>query len=136
MAYGIIPIAYYGNVNSLTPVKDWEIPAGSPITLYFILSITDALGTRRYIPPAGTSVQVSFMRSRPATVNSTTQTITKTALPTAPTEDKSIYQCLLTAEEASTVLSGTVQLIVTQAGSTYKTNIQYLVRKTIAAPGF
>lgn len=136
MSYGIQPIEYFGSVNSITPVQAWEIAHGAPKTVYFTLTQIDSLGSRRFIPPAGTAVGINFFRSRPATINSLPQTISKTATQVSPTEDKSIYSVTLTLDDVNTIISGSIQLVVTIGGVANKVAIPYIVKKSYAAPGY
>lgn len=133
--FGIQPIEYYNNINDFTPIKSWEIASGSPVTLYFILTKTDGLGNRRFIIDNSTTVNIAFLRSRPAKSGEIAKTISKTATTVSP-NDKSLFQITLSAEDAATILSGSIQLIVTISGSQNKSSIPYIVKKNISSPGF
>lgn len=135
MNFGIQPIEYYGNVNDFTPIKSWNISSGGPTTLYFVLTKTDGLGTRRFIIDNSTTVNVLFLRSRPAKSGETAKTISKTAMIVSQ-NDKSLFQISLSADDASTVLSGSVQLVVTISGAQNKSSVPYIVKKSISSPGF
>ena len=133
--FGIQPIEYYNNINDFTPIKSWDIASGSPVTLYFILTKTDGLGNRRFIIDNSTTVNIAFLRSRPAKSGEIAKTISKTATTVSP-NDKSLFQITLSAEDAATILSGSIQLIVTISGSQNKSSIPYIVKKNISSPGF
>lgn len=135
MQFGIQPIEYYGNINDFSPVKNWDISSGSPTTLYFILTKTDALGTKRFIVDNSTTVNVLFLRSRPAKSGETAKTISKTAISVS-SNDKSLFQINLSADDASTILSGSVQLVVAIGGAQNKSSVPYIVKKNISSPGF
>lgn len=135
MNFGIQPIEYYGNINDFTPVKNWDISSGSPVTLYFVLTKTDGLGTRRFIIDNSTTVNVLFLRSRPAKSGETAKTISKTALAVS-ANDKSLFQINLSADDATNILSGSVQLAVTIGGAQNKSSVPYVVKKSISSPGF
>lgn len=135
MNFSIQPIEYFGNINDFTSVKSWDISSGSPSTLYFILTKTDGLGTRRFVTNNTTTVNVLFLRSRPAKSGELAKTISKTAISVSP-NDKSLFQINLSAEDAATILSGSVQLIVTVDGAQNKSSIPYVVKKSISSPGF
>lgn len=135
MNFGIQPIEYYGNINDFTPVKNWDISSGSPATLYFILTKTDGLGTKRFIIDNSTTVNVLFLRSRPAKSGETAKTISKTATIVSQ-NDKSLFQINLSADDASNILSGSVQLVVTISGAQNKSSIPYVVKKSVSSPGF
>jgi hypothetical protein len=133
--FGIQPIEYFSNINDFTFIKSWEVSSGSPTTLYFILTKTDGLGNRRFIIDNSTTVNVAFLRSRPAKSGETAKTISKTATVVSP-NDKSLFQITLSADDASSILSGSVQLIVTISGAQTKSSVPYIVKKNISSPGF
>jgi len=133
--FGIQPIEYFSNINDFTFIKSWEVSSGSPTTLYFILTKTDGLGNRRFIIDNSTTVNVAFLRSRPAKSGETAKTISKTATVVSP-NDKSLFQITLSADDAATILSGSVQLIVTIGGAQNKSSVPYIVKKSISSPGF
>lgn len=135
MNFGIQPIEYFGNINDFTPVKSWDVSSSSPATLYFVLTKTDGLGSRRFIVDNSTTVNVLFLRSRPAKSGETAKTISKTAVTVSP-NDKSLFQINLSAEDASNILSGSVQLVVTISGTQNKSSVPYIVKKNISSPGF
>jgi hypothetical protein len=135
MIFGIQPIEYFGNINDFTIVKNWEISSGSPATIYFILTKTDGLGTKRFIVDNSTTVNVAFLRSRPAKSGETAKTISKTAMVVSQ-NDKSLFQINLSADDTTTILSGSVQLIVTISGTQNKSSVPYVVKKNISSPGF
>lgn len=131
--YGLIPLELY-NANDFKPIAAWDIPNGVTTTLALMLTKTDALGTRRFIPPAGTLVQLQFVRARAATATSQAITLTKTCVVLA--EDKSMYQVSLTADETKNIISGGLQLSLTISGVQTLINLPYLVKKTYSSPGF
>lgn len=135
MQFGIQPIEYYGNINDFSPVKSWEVAAGSPTVLYFILTKSDSLGTKRFIIDNSTTVNVLFLRSRPAKSGETAKTISKTATVLSQ-NDRSFFQINLSAEDTNNILSGSVQLVVTINGAQNKSSIPYVVKKSISSPGF
>ena len=135
MQFGIQPIEYYGNINDFTTVKSWDVSSGSPATLYFILTKTDGLGTKRFITDNSTTVNVLFLRSRPAKSGESAKTISKTAVTVSP-NDKSLFQINLSAEDATNILSGSVQLVVTISGVQNKSSVPYIIKKSISSPGF
>lgn len=135
MIFGIQPIEYFGNINDFAPVKSWDISSSSPAILYFVLTKTDGLGSRRFIIDNSTTVNVLFLRSRPAKSGETAKTISKTAVTVSP-NDKSLFQINLSAEDATNILSGSVQLVVTISGAQNKSSVPYIVKKSISSPGF
>lgn len=128
---GISPIDFY-TVNSFAFVESWQIPHGSAMQVYFILTQTDTLGTRRYLPPAGSVISLNFMRQRtlntvaPGTTNA--QTINKIAT-IVDTRDSSLYTVSLTSDDTKTIISGGVQLSVSVGGNTSSYSVPYVVKK-------
>ena len=128
---GFSPIDYY-TVNSFAFVDSWQIPHGSALQVYFILTQTDTLGTRRYIPPVGAVITVNFMRQR--SVNTITpggtnaQTVTKTATIIDP-RDSSLYTLSLTAEDTKTIISGGAVISVSVGGNVSSYSVPYVVKK-------
>jgi hypothetical protein len=133
--YSLQPIQYY-SVNDFAPLEEWQIQNGVAAVIHFMLVKTDSLGTRRFVTPPGTTVQLAFMKSRPATLGGTSQSVTKNATQSVPADDKSIYQVALTAEETQNVLSGSIQLIITSGGAASKYKIPYAVKKMHGEPGY
>lgn len=131
--YGLAPIELF-NVNDFKPIQTWEISNGTTTTVAFILTKTDSLGTRRFIPPAGSLVQLQFVRARAATATSQAVTLTKTGVVLA--DDKSIYQVSLSADDTKNIISGGIQLALTISGQQTLINIPYLVKKCYSSPGF
>jgi hypothetical protein len=130
---GLQPIELF-SANDFRQIDSWSIPSGTPKTIAFVLTKTDSLGTRRYIPATGSTVQLKVMRARAATSNSQAETITKTCVPRP--EDKSMFEVSLTADDTKKMLSGGIQLVVTESGLVSSVNIPYVVKKVYSDPGF
>lgn len=133
MALGITPLDFF-SINDFKPVTSWEIANGAATTVYFTLTKTDSMGTRRFIP-VGSTVQLAFLRARAATINSTALTITKACVNVSP-DDKSMFSCVLTLDDTTNIISGSAQLVVTTGASVQKVNVPYAVKKVQSAPGF
>jgi hypothetical protein len=135
----ISPLDFY-TVNDFTFTNSWSIQNGSTTVLYFILTSEDSTGVRRYIPPVGTSIILNFMRQR--NINQITpgstlaQTVSKTAVVVDP-RDSSLYQIQLSSAETSTIISGGVQLVLSNptTGSTETYMIDYKVKKIMSNAG-
>lgn len=135
MSVYLRPISFI-DVNVFFPIDEWEIPHGSYVTVYFQLMNKDVMGTRRYIPAAGSAVSLEWTRSRAASINQTSETITRPAIEVAPTDDRSIYRVDLTADDTSKIASGGVLLKITENGVTKTTPIPYVISKVCGKPGF
>lgn len=134
-SYSLQPIEYT-NVNLFLPISAWQVSHNCPATLSFILMISDAAGSRRFIPPVGSSVKLSFVKSRAPVVGSTSQVIVKTAVQLAATEDKSLFKVDLTAADTSALITGGITLTVTISGVEYSFNVSNIVTKKMNQPGF
>lgn len=134
-SYTVQPVEYT-NVNLFLLISSWQVAHNSPATLSFVLQIVDGMGTRRFVPPAGTSVKVSFVKSRAAVSGSSAVMLSKTAVQLAPTEDKSLFKIDLTAQDTATLITGGVSLQLTMSGSEYVFSIPNIVVKNMNQPGF
>lgn len=126
--FSLLPIDFI-DINNFSPINAWNILSGAPVTLYFVLTITDAFGTRRYIPQAGTTVKIAITRARPVGVGSLATNIIKTAVQIAPTDDKSLYSVDLTASDSSLFVTGGVQLIMSRLGIDKIYPVPYVIKK-------
>lgn len=133
--YKVQPINYF-NENLFVPIDAWEIPNGSNCTIHFVLVISDSLGERRFIPPTGSQVSLSFTRARPAVVGSQSILISKNAVALIPTSDKSLFQVDLTSNETSQIITGGVKLTILMLGAEYSYSLPHLVKKNMSSPGF
>jgi hypothetical protein len=133
--YSLQPIEYT-NVNLFVPVSSWLVSHNSPATLFFVLMMADGFGTRRFVPPAGTSVKLSFVKSRAPVVGSNATLISRTAVALAPVEDKSLFKVDLTAADTATLITGGITLSVTVSGVEYTSNIPNIIVKNMNQPGF
>jgi hypothetical protein len=133
--YSLQPIEFT-NVNLFVPMSSWQVLHNTPTTLSFMLLMIDGFGTRRFIPPPGTAVKLSFIKSRAPVVGSNAQLISRTAVALAPTEDKSLFKVDLTAADTATLITGGITLSVTVSGVEYLTNIPNIVVKNMNQPGF
>lgn len=131
--FGIQPIELF-SANDFRAIPYWDIPNGASKTISFILTKTDSLGTRRYIPAAGSTVQIKVMRARAATSNSQAETITKTCIPRP--EDKSMFEVSLTVDDTKKMISGSVHLVLTEGGNVNSVNVPFLIKKSYSDPGF
>lgn len=133
MSYTVQPVEFYA-LNDFIPKKEWEVQ-NSAVSLYFILQKTDQLGTRRFVPTAGSVLTVSFMRARAASVGSAPISVVKTAT-TVSADDKSFFKVDLSAAEAGNVISGTAMFTLTVSGTPTSFNVPYAVKKIMNGPGF
>lgn len=134
MNYTLQPLEFY-SLNDFVIKDVWEISPGAPVSLYFVLQKIDQLGRRRFVPAAGTVASLQFLRARAASINSTSQNISKSAT-TVSADDKSLLKVDLTSDDTKNIISGSVQLVVTISGTAYTQVIPFAVKKAMNGPGF
>lgn len=142
--FSAIPIDMISEPNVFAPLpnSEWVLTNPNAQSLWFTLSKSDTLSTRRYIPTAGSSLVVIFQRRDDVQINgirrnrleSTSQSVTKTAV--VSTDDKSMYKIDLTTTDVQTILSGTVKFTLTEdsADNTWVQN--WAIRKNLTDAGF
>ena len=135
MAITLRPI-HYININTFYSLEEWEIVGGSATTVYFVLMSENPFGFGRYIPAAGSAVSLEWIRSRAASINHVSETITRPAIEVAPTDDRSIFRVDLTADDTSKIASGGVMLKITENGVTKTYPIPFIISKVCGQPGF
>ncbi len=142
--YLAIPLYVVELPNFFQPILDgrWTITSPNAQKLYFQLAVLDGLGTRRFIPSAGATMNVVFQRmdefqTTPKRVNqleSQSQTITKPATPHV--DDRSLWTLDLNQEDVKQVRSGTVLFDLTQSGVTTRFVQSYFLKRKLTDPGF
>lgn len=134
--YGIQPLNYVSE-NMFSLIPNWEIVSGSVAQVHFQLLISDALGTRRCIPPQGTSVNLCFTRSRAPSIGSKATSIQKLAIQILPGSDRSFFQVDLTPADTSAILTGGVVLkLVLPVVGEVSFSLPHMIKKAVSAPGF
>jgi hypothetical protein len=132
----------YYNINSFSFTEGWQVPNNSAITLYFMLTQSDSLGVRRFLPVAGSTVQLNFFRQRSINQGAPgvspggtgAQTISKFAA-IIDSRDSSVYSVQLTPADTSAIISGSVQLVITSNGSPLSYSVPYAVKKIQSSAG-
>lgn len=125
-------IDMFSSPNYFAPIPMWEIQDGNPATLNFMLTITDANGTRRYLPPTNTAVQLQFQRARPTTIGSTVGNQTFNVTANVNPYDTSLYSVALGSDQVSLLTSGTV-LILLSGGQTLTIVKNYAIKKSLTS---
>lgn len=129
------------NSFSVLPDNRWVTSGANAVTLWGILQIQDSLGTRRYIPASGATLQAVFMRkdalnltqTYPLQVSSTTQNVTVNAV--LNNSDRSLFSLVLTAQNAADVISGSVKFSLTESAITTTWVQDWLLQKKIPQIG-
>jgi hypothetical protein len=117
------------DVNTFTTMKSWNVINKSAQTLYFILTIEDGFGSRRFVPTG--AVTVGFVKSRTASLGSLATIVTKPAT-VAFVGDNSLMKFDLTSAESELLVTGGLTLTV--GGVPYA--VPNIVKKVMGEPGF
>lgn len=125
---GFTPMNVITLPNHFSHTDEWVVNSGEPIVLYARLLITDELGSRRYIPEAGSTVKIKFMRGRSFTLGGGGENQTFEISGTIEGSDRSILRFDVTAEQASKIYPGTVQVILKEGGVDKTLKKNYAVR--------
>lgn len=126
---------YYG----ATVDGQWLFTSANAQTIWFTLSIVDALGTRPYTPAMGATLTLTFQRSDLIAVNvqgnltNTIQNVVKTA--TAFAGNRTLWSVAMTSQDIAKSLSGTVKFNFKESGVETEFVQNWLVKKTLTAPG-
>jgi hypothetical protein len=114
--------------------SSWTTTPGNSVRLYCQLQIEDSLSARRYMPAAGSTVKVDFLRARSlSAINPVSQTIQKTAIQIS--EDKSLFYIDLTTTDTQNIISGTVKVTFTESGTVNVFLQNYFVVRKSIIPG-
>jgi len=142
MSFTAIPIEMMTAPNYWAPLADnrWVITEPSATDLWFNLQISDALGSRPYVPSSAT-LQVTFQRSDllatsgdRRSLTSTSRSIVKAA--TADVDNASLWKIALSASDIEIVVSGTVKFALLE-GTIMTTWLQnWVLQKQLTDPGF
>lgn len=89
---------------------------------------------QRYIPPAGSTLQILFPRSMTIAATPTNQDVA-VPLTLASASDGSVYTFNLSAAQTDVIISEGVKLLITQGASTKTYPVDHLVRRRSSAPG-
>ena len=142
MGFKAVPLNMIQAPNYYKELKDnrWSITAPNAQSFWLQLNLTDELGQRRYIPSAGSSLQVEFQRSGEFSLQSNrkmmvdTRTIIKNASVNA--DDKSLWSFNLSESEIQGVVSGTVKFTLIESGANKVWVQNYFLKKDSTEAGF
>ena len=139
-----IPLDVITAPNFWTELPDnrWVITDPNAQALWFHLHIEDSLGSRSYIPAAGSTMSVIFQRADAFAVDGIrlnrlqheTQTVTKAGVVNA--DDRSLWSISMTSADITGVVSGTVKFELTESGTTTTWIQNYFLKKTMTEAGF
>lgn len=90
--------------------------------------------SQRYIPPAGSTLQIVFPRTMTIAATPANQDVT-VPLTLASVSDGSVYSFNLSAAQTDVIISEGVKLLITQGASTKTYPVDHLVRRRSSAPG-
>jgi hypothetical protein len=122
--------------NNWAPgAKSWVVTANTAIELWGQLQVVDALGTRPYVAPLGSVLQVVFQRGD--FIGSTTNkqlTVSKQAALNV--DFRALFKINLTAAEATNVISGTAVFTLTSGSDIQTWTQNWFVQKLNTSAGF
>ena len=121
--------------NVFAAIPEWKVTQGTAETLWLQLLITDAFGSRRYIPTAGSTLKLVFMRARKCVLGSIDTSQTFEVIGTTIADDRSLWSFPLTADNVNLLISGTVKLVLVSGTTTYTINKAFAIKKTLVSGG-
>ena len=134
------PIQMISAPNFFSQLVEWQIIGGNSANIWFQLQVSDAIGTRRWIPAPGASVSVEFLRARTLQVQGgvssippTSQTFTKPA--TQLPDDRSMWSVNLLPADTSKIVSGSVVFVITEGANVTTFIVPYMIKRTLTSPG-
>lgn len=141
MNFEILPLEMITQPNFYSPAVAWEVSSVGAKTLWGQLRISDALGNRRYIPAAGSALEITFLRmdvislstTYPLAMSNTNQNVVKPA--TFLVTDTSMFNFTLTALDVGNVISGSIKFKFTESGVDRVWTQNYLVKKQVLQLG-
>lgn len=108
--------------NMFLPLEKnyWEVSNPNATDLWLQIMVTDALGSRRFVPEVGSTVQAIFQRpvtlsttrTAPVSTEMTENTLTKLAV--VDIQDASLCNFQLTVQDVGIIHGGTVKFVITQ----------------------
>ncbi len=118
------------DVNHFSVVERLDIIQGNS-GAHYVQLFDD---TQRYIPPAGSTLQVLFPRALTITATPSNQDVA-VPLILASASDGSVYTFSLSAAQTDVIISEGAKLLITQGASTKTYPVDHLVRRRSSAPG-
>lgn len=135
MKLSFVPIDMIASPNSYTQLSEWSVTQGTGERLYLQLQVSDALGTRRYMPATGATLTVTFTRARSSSLGATDTQQTFTVTGTVVSEDRSMWYVTLTSTQVNTLITGTVTAALTEGTTVYTLNKSYAIKKIYTGSG-
>jgi hypothetical protein len=120
----------YIDINHFSFVERMDIVQGNSAICYIQL----INGLNRYVPAAGSSVQLKFPRALSVAASPANQDVLVT-LSVADPRDCSIYAVSLTSAQVDSIVGGGVKLIITSNGNTKTYPVDDFVRRRSNIPG-
>jgi hypothetical protein len=134
MGFKIVALDMVTPPNYYKEATQWEMTAGNASRFWFQLQIEDSLGTRRYIPLAGSTVKLEFTRIRTFDpLAPVSQTIQKNTIQNA--DDRSLFYTDISATDSQNILSGSVKVTLTEGGISNSFIQNYFVNRKSCVPG-
>ena len=137
MTIKVQPINMITPPNAWANSKDnfWVVTDAVAIDLWGILTISDAMGSRPYVPAAGASLQATWMRGD-YIGSITNQQLTVNKVASFDTNFRALVKISLIAQEATNVISGTIMFTLTEGSIINKWNQSWACKKLNTGAGF
>lgn len=120
----------YVDVNHFTIVDRLELIQGNSAICY--VQLFD--GDNRYVPQAGSTIQIKFPRAMSVAATPANQDVVVT-LSVADPRDTSVYSMSLSSAQVDSIVSGGVKLIIISGGNTKTYPVDNFVRRRSNSPG-
>ena len=127
---------FLGVPFSYGPVPDsfWTITGGQATTIWGMITLSDTMGNRPYIPATGASLTALFQRADYGG-SLTNQHLSVTKICNLSLSFGAMFSMSLTANEATNITAGTVVFTLTEGTNTQVINQHWAVKKLVIAPG-
>jgi hypothetical protein len=126
----LVPLEFV-NINNFTKVERLRLVQGNSATCYVLLQGANGV---RYVPLAGSTMQIVFPRALSIAPTPVNQDVTVTMI-AADARDASLLKFDLTAANVDKIVSEGVRLVITESGVTKTYPVDYFVTKRSNAPG-
>lgn len=129
-----VPLEFL-DINHFKELPNWVLYNNTPTTITLRLKVSDGYGERRYIPQAGAVVKLEFRRIRTSGLAEEPVSQDFNVTGTLNGDDRSIVSFNLTQEMTNKIISGTVNMILTENNIDYKISKNYAVKKISTGSG-
>ena len=122
----------YNNINSFSDLERFVVIQGNAVTCY--VQLRTAESNQRYVPLAGSVLQVKFPRTLSVAAVPLNQDVTVT-LSVVDSRDASLFKFDISAAQSDILISGGIKLLVTEAAILKTFPVDNFVLRRSNAPG-